>query len=74
MKKAEIKFWRRAISLLKKGYGADCRTSDLDDFRKRYTDKKHKMHDLITSDERCVGCRAKETIIFIEDHIDLLKF
>ena len=74
MKKSEeIKFWKKAIKILKEGYGADCKTSDLDDFRKMYTNKKYKMHEMITSDARCASCRAKETIKFIESVVGLLE-
>jgi len=71
--KQEIAFWEKALKILKEGYGADCKTSDLDDFRKTYTNKKYKMHRLITAQVRCGSCRAKETMLFIKDHIKLLK-
>jgi len=64
----EIQFWRVAIWILKKGYGANCRTSDLDDFPEEYKSPKD-----VFSKNRCGSCRAKETINWIEDHIKLIE-
>lgn len=67
----EIKFWKRAIRILKKGYGADCRTTDLDDFKKMY--RKYTYREAVESGGRCGSCLARETIKFIESRIELLN-
>ena len=72
-KEEEILFWKKARTILKKGYGANCKTYDLDDFRKEYCNKKNKVKDSVISDSRCGSCRAEEAIVFIDKHIDLLK-
>lgn len=64
----EIRFWRMAVWILKKGYGGNCPTSDLDDFPDMYKVPKDVFHD-----GRCASCRAREVIDWIEDHIRLLK-
>ena len=69
--KEEIRFWRKAIGILKRGYGADCKTNDLDDFAKDF--RKMTYDQAISEKRRCGSCRAKETIRFLEDHIDLIK-
>lgn len=58
---------------LKKGYGANCRTSDLDDFKRMYTRRGTKLSEAVTHSGRCASCQAKETILFLENHIDLLE-
>lgn len=70
MKYLEIKFWRFAQWLIRRDYRGDCKTSDIDDgvIGKKFTQK------AVMSDARCPSCRAKETINFIEDHIDLIRF
>lgn len=67
----EVIFWRLARHILVKGYGGDCKTCDLDDFDNDI--KKGNVGEWITHDGRCCSCRAKETIKFIDDHIDLLR-
>ena len=65
--KLEILFWRLAIWIIRKGYGADCRESDIDDF------PENKEELLKDPKGRCGSCRAKEAIEWIEDHIELIK-
>lgn len=64
----EIKFWRKAQKLLIKGYRANCKTKDLDDFPEDYKEPKD-----VFSEGRCGSCRAREIIDWIESHIKLLK-
>lgn len=54
------------IWLLKRGYGEiRCETRDVDDFPElRRTDG---------MGARCAGCKAWETIDFLEDHISLIR-
>ena len=68
--KLEILFWTFAIYLIKKGYGAECEQSDIDD--PMY--KKGKLSENIRNSGRCSSCRAKEAIDWIEDHISLIKW
>lgn len=68
MNHLEILFWRFAKFLIRRGYGADCVTSDLEDFPEEYKDHK----DMI-SGKRCESCRAKEIIEWIDGHIELLR-
>lgn len=58
------------IEKLKEGYGANCETSDLDDFEDLTSDK---LSELVVSKSRCASCRAKETILFLEHHLELLE-
>jgi len=55
----ETQFWKIAIWLIKRGYGADCDTHDLDDFN---------------GEARCPSCKAKDIIEWIEEHIELLNY
>ena len=55
---------------LRKGYGANCDGSDLDDFPEML---KPKPSDYVTSSGRCASCRAKETIGFLEENIENLS-
>lgn len=57
----EIRFWRMAIWLIKRGYGADCTTRDMDDVSS------------LPKEARCGSCYAKETLAWIDQHIDLLS-
>lgn len=66
--KLEIQFWKIAKRLLKRGYGCNCETSDLDDFKEMYKEPKDVFHG-----GRCASCRAKEICDWIDEHIDLLK-
>ena len=70
MKYFEIKFWRFVQWLIRRDYRADCETSDIDDG----TAGKKFTQEAVMHDGRCVSCRAKETLVFIEDHIDLIEF
>jgi hypothetical protein len=60
MKYLEILFWKIAIWLIKKEWGADCLSKDTDDFPE-------------LGYPRCGSCRAKEIIDWIEYNIELLK-
>ena len=64
----EIKFWKVAIWILRKGYGGNCETCDLDDF-----DYNNPISEQVIAKGRCGSCRARECIIFIQDHISLIK-
>ena len=68
MNKLEIKFWKFAQFLIKRGYGADCEISDLEDFPEDY-----KTPQDVFAQGRCGSCRAKETLNWIDYHIKLLK-
>ena len=63
----EVKLCKLLIFLLRRDYGADCRTSDLDDFPEMLGANKSKY---VESSGRCASCRAKETIKFLEEHIE----
>lgn len=69
MKWIEIQFWKVAKFIIKRGYGADCLTSDLDD---GILGEKLSSEAVIHSG-RCGSCRAKETIDWIDQHIELLE-
>jgi hypothetical protein len=69
--KKEIALCRWLIKRLKAGYGADCITSDLDDFREMYVHPSTKLSKAIRG-ARCGSCQAKEMIDFLKEHIDLL--
>jgi hypothetical protein len=64
----EIQFWQKAKILIRKGYGANCKVSDLDEFPKYYKNPKN-----VLLSSRCPSCRAKEIINWIDEHIRLLK-
>lgn len=66
--KTEINFWRNAIKKLKSDYGVCCKGSDLDDFPEMYK----KPRDVFAP-SRCISCRAKEVIEWLEEHIDLIR-
>ena len=61
---ARFLIWRLKIS-----YGANCKTSDLDDFPEMLQPK---PSDYVMHSGRCGSCQAKEAIHFLEGHIDLL--
>ena len=63
--KEEVLFWKKAKRLLKKGYGANCKTRDIDDFPD--------IKEFKNARGRCPGCRAKEVIELIDDDIDILN-
>lgn len=60
MKLIRIWFWQLVKYFIKKDYGADCETSDLEDFPGE-------------GFPRCPSCKAKEMIDFIDEHISLIK-
>lgn len=66
--KVEIVFWKFAIYLIKRGYGANCSTSDLEDFSEMYIKPKDIFHQ-----GRCPSCRSKEVCDWIKEHIELLE-
>ena len=66
--KIDLIVTRYFIWSLKEGYGADCETSDLDDFPEDYK----KPKDVFLS-RRCGSCRTKEIINWLEKHIDIIK-
>ena len=70
MKYLKIKFWRFVQWLIRRDYRADCETSDIDDG----TAGNKLTQEAVMSDGRCISCRAKETIRFIENHIELIEF
>lgn len=64
----ETIFWRIAKWIIKRGYGANCEGSDLDDFPELHKDPKS-----VFDSGRCASCRAKEIINWIDDHIELIN-
>lgn len=64
----EIHFWKIAKWLIRRGYGAYCQTSDIDDFPETFKNPKS-----VFSQSRCGSCRAKEIIEWIDGHIELLR-
>lgn len=68
MKFLKILFWKIAIYSIKKGYGANCKTSDLEDFPEMYSNSQ-----AVFNERRCASCRAKETIKWIENNISLIE-
>lgn len=66
--KLDVLIARIAIWSIRKGYGANCETSDIDDFPNDY-----KTPQDVVSERRCASCRAKETIDWLEKHIDLIS-
>lgn len=67
LEKLACKFlvWRFRV-----GYGAECETSDLDDFKDAHF-KNISRKEAVMHPARCVSCRAEETIAFLKDHIGL---
>lgn len=70
--KKELEACKYLIKRFKIGYGANCESSDLDDFRKNYS-KKTSLKEIVLADHRCASCRAEEAIAFLQKHITLLK-
>jgi hypothetical protein len=66
----EIRFWKLAKWIIRKGYGADCEESDIDE--ELFSNPKE-MRAYLTSTSRCASCRAKEVIDWIDHHIDLIR-
>lgn len=54
---ARLMIWR-----IKKGYGADCESKDMNDLPIEFQ-----------YSARCASCRARETIDWLEDHIRLIE-
>lgn len=69
----EIWFWQIVKNIIKKDYGADCKTSDLDDFKNDWVKHCKTLEEAVISGGRCPSCRAKEVISWIDEHIELLK-
>lgn len=73
--KQEIQFWQKAIELLKAGYGANCEVSDLDDVHKKAIESENNsVSEIVTHRGRCFSCKAKEAILFIEQHIEAITY
>ncbi|MFA5695876.1 MAG: hypothetical protein WC917_00220 [Bacilli bacterium] len=70
----EIWFWQIARNIIEKGYGNGCETSDLDDFKDDWVKHCKSLGEAVISKGRCASCRAKEVIVWIDEHIELLKF
>ena len=64
----EILVTRLMIWVIRRGYGADCEGSDLDDFPEMHTTAKS-----VFDPGRCASCRAKEVIDWLEEHIKLIE-
>lgn len=62
-KNSKIFSIRQLIRRIKTDFGANCKTKDYDDFPELKKDTK----------ARCIGCRAKEVIEFLEEYIELIK-
>lgn len=58
----EIKFWGVAKYLIRRQYGLDCDTSDLEDWPEKVI---HRV--------RCPSCRAREVVDWIDENIKLIK-
>jgi hypothetical protein len=73
MKLIENVACRFLIYRFKKGYGADCKTSDLDDFKNEHTGVNNGLtrKETVMHPARCASCRAEETIDFLKQHIIL---
>ncbi len=73
--KIEIRFWRFAIWLIRRGYGANCETSDLEDFEFNGLDamRVRGWRDVFAPG-RCASCRAREAIDWIQKHIELIEY
>lgn len=69
-KLAQKKAVRIVIKQLKKDWGADCKTSDLDDNPRMY--KKGKLSENIRHGGRCGSCQAKECIDFLKQTLDFI--
>ena len=59
----EIQFWRVDKWIIRRGYGANCETRDIDDFPDEDLGK-----------ARCASCKAKEMIGWIDEHIEVIKY
>jgi hypothetical protein len=64
----EVHFWMVAQWLIRRGYGGPCDTSDLVDFPDMYKKPEDVFHP-----GRCVRCRAKEVVDWIDHHIELIR-
>lgn len=68
MKTLETLITRLTIYFLEKGYGKGCEVCDIDTF---YPEPVTCAR--ITSSGRCVSCRSKEVVLFLREHVKLLK-
>jgi hypothetical protein len=68
MNRLEILFWNIAKWLIRRGWGAYCESSDIDDFPDMWVGAKNAAHP-----GRCGSCRAKEIIEWIDMNIEMLK-
>lgn len=59
----EIKITQLMIWRLRKGYGANCETKDIDDFPNEDISK-----------SRCPSCKYKECIDLLNEHIENIKY
>jgi len=66
--KLDILIAKLAIWSIRRGYGADCEMSDLDEFSEEY-----KIPKDVFRSSRCSSCRAKEVIDWLEEHIKLIS-
>jgi hypothetical protein len=64
----DILLTKLMIRSIRRGYGGDCPTSDLEDLSETYT----KPDDVFASG-RCASCRAKEVIDWLEGHLELMR-
>ena len=62
---------RFLIWRLKIGYGANCKTSDLDDFPEMLHPK---PSEYVMHSGRCGSCQAREAINFLEAHIETIEY
>lgn len=58
----EIKLFQLVILVIRKGYGANCKTKDTDDFK-----------DMEGKWTRCPSCKAAEVVEWMEGHVELIK-
>ena len=63
MDRIEIWVAKAMIYFIKKGYGCDCPTRDLDDWPELSEN----------SVARCASCRAREVVEWLESHISLIE-
>lgn len=55
----EIQFWKIAKWIIRRGYGANCETKDVD---------------IYEGVARCASCKAKEVLEWIDEHIEVIKY
>ena len=72
----EIAFWQKAKRKIIAGYGKGCEVFDVDEGDLLWPRKewlKTKPSELINCPSRCGACKAKEVLLWMDRHIDLLK-